>query len=66
MMHTCVALQLQHAVAHCTPATCCCRSCYCWQIYGDEPSVDGCPLAEGELGGLQTGTMFLGLQTYYK
>ncbi|KAG5183231.1 cytochrome P450 [Tribonema minus] len=36
------------------------------QIYGGEPSVDGCPLAEGELANLQAGTMFLGLQAYYK
>lgn len=36
------------------------------QIYGDEPSVDGCPLAEGELDGMQTGTMFLGLNSYYQ
>lgn len=36
------------------------------QIYGDEPSVDGCPLAEGELESAVTGNMFVGLRTYYE
>jgi hypothetical protein len=36
------------------------------QIYGDYPSLDGCPLAEGELGDIADGTMFIGLQQYYK
>jgi len=34
------------------------------QIYGDYPSLDGCPLAEGELGDIADGTMFIGLQNY--
>jgi hypothetical protein len=36
------------------------------QIYGGFPSLDGCPLAEGELGDIADGTMFIGLQNYYK
>ena len=36
------------------------------QIYGGYPSLDGCPLAEGELGDIAGGTMFIGLQTFYK
>ena len=36
------------------------------QIYGDYPSVDGAPLAEGEVSGLQDGTMYLGLYEYGK
>ncbi|CAM9188287.1 unnamed protein product, partial [Discosporangium mesarthrocarpum] len=35
------------------------------QIYGDEPSVDGCPVAEGELETMTTGNSFLGLKSYY-
>eukprot|EP00560_Eucampia_antarctica_P005118 CAMPEP_0197840784 /NCGR_PEP_ID=MMETSP1437-20131217/45805_1 /TAXON_ID=49252 ORGANISM="Eucampia antarctica, Strain CCMP1452" /NCGR_SAMPLE_ID=MMETSP1437 /ASSEMBLY_ACC=CAM_ASM_001096 /LENGTH=640 /DNA_ID=CAMNT_0043450447 /DNA_START=65 /DNA_END=1987 /DNA_ORIENTATION=+ len=35
------------------------------QIYGGFPSLDGCPLAEGELGDIADGTMFIGLQRYY-
>lgn len=35
------------------------------QIYGGYPSLDGCPLAEGELGDIADGTMFIGLQNYY-
>eukprot|EP00536_Pseudo-nitzschia_multiseries_P010428 jgi/Psemu1/242952/estExt_Genewise1.C_3180055 len=35
------------------------------QIYGGYPSLDGCPLAEGELGDIADGTMFVGLQNYY-
>jgi cytochrome P450 family 97 subfamily B polypeptide 3 len=35
------------------------------QIYGGYPSLDGCPLAEGELGDIAEGTMFVGLQNYY-
>jgi hypothetical protein len=36
------------------------------QIYGDEPSFDGAPLAEGEIKGMLEGALFLGLQDYYK
>ena len=36
------------------------------QIYGGYPSLDGCPLAEGELGDIADGTMFIGLQQYYQ
>jgi len=36
------------------------------QIYGGYPSLDGCPLAEGELGDIADGTMFIGLQSYYQ
>ena len=36
------------------------------QIYGGYPSLDGCPLAEGELGDIADGTMFIGLQSYFK
>mmetsp|Transcript_807 Transcript_807/g.1698 ORF Transcript_807/g.1698 Transcript_807/m.1698 type:complete len:618 (+) Transcript_807:152-2005(+) len=36
------------------------------QIYGGYPSLDGCPLAEGELNDIADGTMFIGLQNYYK
>lgn len=36
------------------------------QIYGDEPSFDGAPVAEGEVGGLLEGSLFLGLQSYFK
>lgn len=35
------------------------------QIYGGYPSLDGCPLAEGELTDIGDGTMFIGLQNYY-
>lgn len=34
------------------------------QIYGDYPSKDGCPLAEGEITDIADGTMFIGLQRY--
>lgn len=34
------------------------------QIYGGYPSLDGCPLAEGELNDIADGTMFIGLQQY--
>jgi cytochrome P450 len=34
------------------------------QIYGGYPSLDGCPLAEGELTDIADGTMFIGLQNY--
>ena len=34
------------------------------QIYGGFPSVDGTPLAEGDLSGLTDGTMYLGLYQY--
>jgi len=36
------------------------------QIYGGYESLDGCPLAEGELGDIADGTMFIGLQTYFR
>lgn len=36
------------------------------QIYGDEPSLDGCPVAEGELDSMVTGNTFVGLQKYYE
>jgi len=36
------------------------------QIYGGYDSLDGCPLAEGELNDIADGTMFIGLQTFYK
>jgi hypothetical protein len=35
------------------------------QIYGNEPSYDGAPLAEGKIDGLLEGSLFLGLQDYY-
>ena len=35
------------------------------QIYGGFPSLDGCPLAEGEITDIADGTMFLGLQRYF-
>jgi len=34
------------------------------QIYGDAPSVDGAPLAEGDISGLADGTLYLGLHEY--
>lgn len=36
------------------------------QIYGGYPSLDGCPIAEGELNDIADGTMFVGLQSYEK
>lgn len=36
------------------------------QLYGNEPSYDGAPLAEGEVSGLLEGSLFLGLRTYYE
>lgn len=36
------------------------------QIYGDYPSLDGCPLAEGAIDDIGDGTMFIGLERYYK
>jgi Cytochrome P450 len=36
------------------------------QIYGGYPSLDGCPLAEGEITDIADGTMFIGLQRYQK
>jgi cytochrome P450 family 97 subfamily B polypeptide 3 len=36
------------------------------QIYGDYPSLDGCPIATGEIGNIADGTMFIGLQNYYQ
>jgi cytochrome P450 len=36
------------------------------EIYADMPSVDGAPMAEGDLSDLTDGTMFLGLQKYQR
>lgn len=36
------------------------------QIYGGFPSLDGCPLAEGDISDIGDGTMFIGLQRYFK
>jgi hypothetical protein len=36
------------------------------QIYGGYPSLDGCPLAEGEINDIGDGTMFVGLQNYFE
>ena len=35
------------------------------QLYGDQPSVDGAPIATGDMGGFLEGSAFLGLQKYY-
>ncbi len=35
------------------------------QVYGGEPSIDGAPLATGEVDGLLEGSLFLGLKQYY-
>ncbi len=35
------------------------------QIYGGYPSLDGCPLAEGDIADIADGTQFIGLQSYY-
>lgn len=36
------------------------------QIYGGYPSLDGCPLGEGEITDIADGTMFIGLQRYQR
>ena len=36
------------------------------QTYGGEPSYDGAPIAVGEIDGLLEGSLFLGLQSYFK
>lgn len=36
------------------------------QLYGNESSVDGAPLAVGEIEGLLEGSLFLGLKEYYE
>lgn len=36
------------------------------QVYGNQPSPDGAPLAIGEVDGLLEGSLFLGLRTYYE
>jgi cytochrome P450 len=36
------------------------------QIYGGYPSLDGCPLAEGDIADIADGTQFIGLQKYYR
>ena len=35
------------------------------QIYGGYPSLDGCPLSEGDIADIADGTQFIGLQKYY-
>lgn len=35
------------------------------QIYGGYPSLDGCPLAEGDIADIADGTQFIGLQKYF-
>lgn len=35
------------------------------QIYGGYPSLDGCPLGEGDIADIADGTQFIGLQKYY-
>lgn len=34
------------------------------QIYGNEPSYDGAPIAQGEIDGLLEGSLYLGLKEY--
>ncbi|KAL7576510.1 hypothetical protein ACA910_018009 [Epithemia clementina (nom. ined.)] len=36
------------------------------QMYGGYPSLDRCPMAEGALDDIGAGTMFVGLQNYYR
>ncbi len=36
------------------------------QIYGGYPSLDGCPIAEGDISDIADGTMFIGLQRYFE
>ena len=36
------------------------------QLYGGQPSVDGAPIAEGEMGTFLEGSAFLGLQKYFE
>jgi hypothetical protein len=36
------------------------------QVYGGAPSIDGAPIAEGEVKGMLEGSLFLGLQSYYE
>lgn len=36
------------------------------QIYGGYPSLDACPLADGEITDIADGTMFIGLQRYQR
>ena len=36
------------------------------QVYRNEPSYDGAPIAKGEIEGLLEGSLFLGLQSYFK
>lgn len=36
------------------------------QVYGNEESYDGAPIAVGEVDGLLEGSLFLGLRTYYE
>jgi hypothetical protein len=36
------------------------------QVYGGAESIDGAPIAEGEVKGMLEGSLFLGLQSYYE
>jgi hypothetical protein len=36
------------------------------QLYGNETSIDGAPIAVGQVDGLLEGMLFLGLRTYYE
>lgn len=36
------------------------------QLYGDVPSYDGAPVAEGDVSGFLQGSAYLGLQSYYQ
>jgi len=36
------------------------------QVYGNEPSFDGAPVAVGEIDGLLEGSLFLGLKSYHE
>lgn len=35
------------------------------QLYGNEPSYDGAPIAVGDVDGFLTGSAYLGLKAYY-
>lgn len=35
------------------------------EVYGNKPSIDGAPIAKGEVKGLLEGSLFLGLQAYF-
>lgn len=36
------------------------------EVYGKNPSYDGAPIAKGEVKGLLEGSLFLGLQAYFR